>query len=108
MSELAIFGGMKAVTKDPSDMFLWPIITNEEQEAVLKVLHDRSMSNTDITTEFERQFAKWQKLKYALGYCNGTMALLAAMYAVGLGAGDEIISPSLSYCGLPCGSQRAR
>jgi len=55
------------------------------------------MSGTDITAEFEREFAKWQDVKYALGYCNGTMALLAAMYAAGVGFGDEIICPSLTY-----------
>jgi len=94
---LAIFGGPKAVTKDPGDMFTWPIITKEDEEAIIKVLYSRSMSGTDITTEFEQKFAEWQGSKYALGYCNGTMALLAAMYAVGLGFGDEIISPSLTY-----------
>jgi dTDP-4-amino-4,6-dideoxygalactose transaminase len=98
MSEkLAISGGTKAVTKDPGDMFTWPIITKEDEEAVLKVLHDRSMSGTNITAEFEEKFAEWQGSKYGLGFCNGTMALLAAMYAVGLGNGDEIISPSLTY-----------
>ena len=96
-SKLAIFGGNKAVTKDPGDMFTWPIITKEDEEAVLKVLYDRSMSGTDITIEFEKKFAEWQGTKYALGYCNGTMALLAAMYAAGVGFGDEIICPSLTY-----------
>jgi len=98
MSEkLAIFGGNKAVAKDPGDMFTWPIITKEDEEAVIKVLYDRSMSGTNITMEFEKKFAEWQGSKYALGYCNGTMSLLGAMYAIGLGFGDEIISPSLTY-----------
>ena len=98
MSEkLAIFGGNKAVTKDPGDIFTWPIITKEDEEAVINVLHDRSMSGTSITMDFELKFAEWQGRKYAVGYCNGTMAVLAAMYAVGVGHGDEIICPSLTY-----------
>jgi dTDP-4-amino-4,6-dideoxygalactose transaminase len=96
-SKLAIFGGDKAITKDPGDMFVWPIITKEDEEAVLKVLYARSMSGTDITTEFEKKFAEWQGTKYALGFCNGTMSVLSAMYASGLGCGDEIICPSLTY-----------
>ncbi len=34
---------------------------------------------------------------YALGYCNGTAALLGAMWACGVGRGTEIIGPSLTY-----------
>ena len=95
--KLAIFGGNKTVTKDPVDIFTWPIITKEDEEAIIKVLYNRSMSATDITTEFETKFKEWQGSKYALGYCNGTMAGFAAMYSVGLGYGDEIICPSLTY-----------
>jgi len=95
--KLAIFGGEKSVTKEPGDIFTWPIITKEDEEAVIKVLYDRSMSGTNVTAEFENQFAKWQGTRYALGYANGTMAVLTAMYAAGLGFGDEIICPSLTY-----------
>jgi len=55
------------------------------------------MSGTNITMEFEQKFDEWQGGKYAVGYCNGTMAVLAAMYAVGVGHGDEIICPILTY-----------
>ena len=40
---------------------------------------------------FEIEFAKWQGRTYALSHNNGTNALTAAMYGVGLGPGDEII-----------------
>ena len=97
MSNLAILGGSKAVTKDPGDIFAWPIYTREEEEAVLNVLRERSMSATAITVEFEKEFAKWQGSKYGVGYTNGTMALIAAMFAIGIGHGDEIICPSITY-----------
>ena len=79
MSELAILGGKKAVVADPGDMFTWPIITKEDEDAVLDVLHKRAMSGTDITMKFEKEFAKWQGVKYALGFSSGTAALQAAM-----------------------------
>ena len=35
-------------------MFVWPIITKEDEEIVLDVLHRRAMSGTDITMQFEK------------------------------------------------------
>ncbi len=95
--ELALFGGAPAVPREPEDLFHWPIVTREDEEAVLKVLRRGGMSGTDVTEEFERQFAAWQGQKFALGFNNGTSALHAAMYGCGVGAGDEIIAPSVTY-----------
>lgn len=103
MSELAILGGNPAVTyigtgkTDGSDMFKWPIVTQEDREAVMDVLNNGAMSGTDITKEFEKEFCQWIGAKYALGTNNGTAALHAAMYGCGLGRGDEIICPSITY-----------
>jgi dTDP-4-amino-4,6-dideoxygalactose transaminase len=97
VSELALFGGPKAVQNVSDDMFAWPIVTQEDEDAVLEVLRRGAMSGTDITLQFEKEFAAWQGTKYALGYTNGTMALQAAMFACEIGHGDEIISPSLTY-----------
>ena len=55
------------------------------------------MSSTDITVEFEKEFAQWQQRKYGIAYCNGTLSLQAAMFGIGLGAGDEIIIPTKTY-----------
>ena len=103
MSELAIFGGEPAVTyvgtgkNDGSDMFKWPVVTDEDRAAVLDVINKGAMSGTDITREFEREFCEWMGAKYALGTNNGTAALHAAMFACGLGRGDEIICPSITF-----------
>ncbi|MFZ4395018.1 MAG: DegT/DnrJ/EryC1/StrS family aminotransferase [Kiritimatiellia bacterium] len=94
---LAILNGTKAVQTDVGDMFDWPIITREDEEAVLDVLHRRAMSGSDVTQKFEQEFAAWQGTRYALGFNNGTAALHAAMYGCGVGVGDEIIAPSLTY-----------
>ena len=94
---LAINGGEKCVTKEPGDIFNWPIITKEHEDAVLAVLRSGRMSMTEITREFADRFASWMGLKYGLGYPNGTESLRAAMWACGLAAGDEIICPSMTY-----------
>ena len=103
MSELALFGGPKAVTyegtglNDGSDMFKWPIVTKEDEEAVLEVLRRGGMSGTDVTKQFEADYCAWSGSKYALGFCNGTASLHAAMYGCGVGRGDEVICPSVTY-----------
>jgi len=94
---LAVHGGPKAVTKDPGDLFRWPIITPEDEEAVLSVLRAGDMSGTEITKQFEKEFTAWLGTPYALACCNGTAALQAAFWACGIGAGDEIICPSVTY-----------
>ncbi len=98
MSEqLAIKGGPKSVTKDPGDIMTWPIITQEDEDAVLEVLRRGAMSGTDVTMEFEKDYAAWHGTDYALGCSSGTAALQSAMWACGVGVGDEIIAPSLTY-----------
>jgi perosamine synthetase len=95
--KLAIFGGSKAVVSDPGDIFKWPIITKEDEDAVLEVLRRGAMSGTDVSRKFEEEFAVWQGTKYALGFNNGTSAIQAAMFACKVGVGDEIICPSVTY-----------
>ena len=98
MSELALLGGGKAIAKQaPEELFHWPIVTKEDEDAVLEVLRKGTMSGTDVTLKFEREFADWMGQSWGLGFCNGTAAIQAAMFAVGLGEGDELILPSLTY-----------
>jgi len=94
---LAVSGGSKAVKDFKKELCVWPIITDEDREAIVDVLNKRLMSGTEITKDFEKEYAAWIGVKFALGYCNGTSALHAAMWACGVGAGDEIICPSITY-----------
>ena len=95
--QLAIFGGPKAVKSDAGDLFTWPIITKEDEEAVLDVLRAGKMSGVDVTQKFEREFADWLGAKYGLAHNNGTAAIHGALFAIGVGRGDEIICPSMTY-----------
>ena len=99
----ALLGGPKAVTRDPGDMFDWPIVTEEDEQAVLEVLRRRAMSFVDVTQQFEKEFAEWIGAAHALGACNGTAALQTAMWAVGVREKDEVICPAMTYwaSGLP-------
>lgn len=94
---LALLGGPKAVNAEDPALYAWPIVTQEDEQAVLEVLRAGKMSQWDVTMQFEAEYAAFQGARYALGHCNGTAALLSAMFAVGLGRGDEMIVPSLTY-----------
>ncbi|MDI6829161.1 MAG: DegT/DnrJ/EryC1/StrS family aminotransferase, partial [Armatimonadota bacterium] len=94
---LALFGGEKAVKSDPGDIFTWPIVTEEDEAAVLEVLRRGAMSGTDVTKQFEEDFAEWIGCKYALAHNNGTAAIQAAMFGCKIGVGDEVICPSITY-----------
>ncbi|MBP1990521.1 DegT/DnrJ/EryC1/StrS family aminotransferase [Paenibacillus eucommiae] len=95
--KLALFGGAKAVEQVEADLFAWPVITEEDESAALEVLRHGAMSGTDITQQFELEFAQWLNIEYALGFNNGTAAIHTAMFGCGVGVGDEIICPSVTY-----------
>lgn len=95
--KLALLGGQKMVTSDSGDMFTWPIVTERHEQAVLKVLRSGQMSGLEITKDFESKYARMLGRKYALAAPNGTGAILDAMYGLGIGPGDEVICPSITY-----------
>ncbi len=95
--KLAILGGPKAVTQDATDVTRWPIITKDDEEAVLEALRAGNMSGNNITLEFEKDFGEYMGMPYCLAHCNGTASLQGAMYGVGLGVGDEMLCPSMTY-----------
>lgn len=95
--ELALLGGPKAVTTDSPDTFRWPIITEEDEAAVLDVLRAGNMSDTNVTRIYEKEFGEYFGMPYCLAHCNGTAALLSAMFACGIKTGDEAICPSMTY-----------
>ena len=99
MEKLALLGGTPVLESEPSEKFSWPIMTDEDYDAAMDVIRGNKFSGTDITEKFQEEFAAWQGRKYAIAYCNGTMSLTAAMFAVGLGHGDEIICPTKTYWG---------
>ena len=94
---LAVNGGDKSIENFNKDFCAWPIITDEDRTAIIEVLDNRAMSGTEITKNFEKEYKEWIGANFALGYCNGTSSLHAAMWACGVGAGDEIICPSTTY-----------
>ena len=72
---LAINGGNKIATKEINNICEWPILTEEDETALLEVFRNRTMSQTDVTVKFEKEFAQWLGTKYALAHNNGTASI---------------------------------
>ena len=93
----AILGGPKAVTLDASAANRWPAITSEEEASVLEVLRDGDLSLHPVTRKLEDDYRKYFGVRHALAHCNGTAALLASFFAIGLKPGDEVLVPSATH-----------
>jgi dTDP-4-amino-4,6-dideoxygalactose transaminase len=69
----------------------------EEINSVIKVLKSKWLSMGPVTEEFERDFSNYLSIKHAFGVSNCTAALHLANKVMGVGPGDEVIVPSLSF-----------
>lgn len=54
-------------------------------------------SKGDFINQFEEEFARFIGAKYAVTTSNGTTALHLALHALGIGSGDEVIIPDLTF-----------
>ena len=68
-----------------------------EEQAVLQVLRRRWLTMGQVTQEFEDEFARFVGAKYAFAVSNATVALHMACLALGIGPGNEVIVPSLTF-----------
>lgn len=69
----------------------------EEENAVLDVMRSGWLTMGAVTQAFEQEFAAFVGAKHAITVNNATAALHLACMAVGLGPGDEVILPSLTF-----------
>lgn len=75
-----------------------PVFAGNEKRYVNECLDDVWISSSGkFIGEFERQFAAYCGVKEAISCNNGTSALHLALEALGIGPGDEIIVPTLTY-----------
>jgi len=74
-----------------------PYIGEEEKELISKVVDSGWVSQGPMVAEFEEMFAEYVGAKYAVATTSCTTALHAALSVSGIGSGDEVIVPSLSF-----------
>ncbi len=77
----------------------WPYFAADEIEAATAVLRSGKVNywTGDEGRQFEREFAEFVGAKHAICVANGTVALELALYALGIGPGDEVITTSRTF-----------
>lgn len=77
----------------------WPYFSQDDIDTVQKVLASGKVNYWTGTEcrEFEREYAAKLGVEHAIALTNGTVALELALYAAGIGPGDEVIVTPRSF-----------
>lgn len=95
--KLALLGGPKACAAEPRETF--PVPAQEVKDAVGRLIDAGVYSTTaeEPYKALEREWAAYCGAKYCLAQNNGTSTLWAALWACGVGPGDEVISSPYTW-----------
>lgn len=74
-----------------------PDITPVEMAAVERVLRSAQLASGEVTAAFEDAFARYLGRRYAVAVASGTLGLLMALQAHGIGPGDEVIASPYGF-----------
>ena len=83
----------------------WPNFTTEEADVVRDVILSNRVNywTGQECREFEKEFSSWTGVKYSVALTNGTVALDAALKALGIGQGDEVVvTPRTFLASVSC------
>jgi len=72
-------------------------VSDDDVAAVSDTLRSDWLTGGPKVAEFEREFAAYVRAPYAVAVSSGTAALHAAMSALGIGPGDEVIVPAITF-----------
>lgn len=74
-----------------------PWIDNKELEQLKRVVESTYVTEHNLTKEFEEKIKKLTGAKHAISITNGTLALFCCLKALGIGHGDEVIVPDMTF-----------
>lgn len=94
-STLALHGGVPVRTTLLPYGRQW--LDDDDIAAVVEVLRSDWLTTGPKVAEFERAFAQATGAQEAVAVTSGTAALHAAMFALGIGVGDEVIVPTMTF-----------
>ncbi len=77
--------------------FFQPLITSEDKKEINKALNLSLLTDGPNLVQFEKNFARFCNSKYAIGVSNATSALHLSLICSGIGKGDEVIIPNLTF-----------
>jgi dTDP-4-amino-4,6-dideoxygalactose transaminase len=93
----ACLGGRPTIDLPQEEALRWPLVTGEDEHAVLEVLRSGRLAVHEVVADLERDYRAWLGVRHAVAHCNGTAAILAGLHALGIGPGDEVIVPSATW-----------
>jgi len=95
-AKLAIEGGPK-VREEPFPP--WPVLGDEDTAAVAGVLRSGRLTQLtgDAVAAFEAAFAAWHGVRHCVAVSSGTAAIHAALAALEIGPGDEVVVPAHTF-----------
>jgi len=99
MANLAVLGGKRIVPEnEPLYVEPWPPRSEETAERLKEVYLSGAWSfNSPMEQEFEQAFAAYHGAAYGIFMANGTTTLECSLAALGVGPGDEVIVPVLTW-----------
>lgn len=74
-----------------------PWIGEEEAREMKEVIDSTFITEWGKTKDFERKFSEMFGVRNAVAYCNGTMSLFVALRILGIGKGDEVLVPDMTF-----------
>lgn len=98
--ELAIHGGKPTVPESLKKR--WPDITQMNKDAVLGVLERAIFTGEERgpeATALEQEWAEFTGSKHAMAFNTGTASIHTALFAAGVGPGDEVITTAFCFGG---------
>ena len=98
MGNLAINGGKPVYPSNAVMGIPWPPVSEETAERIKELYLSRAWSfNSETEQAFERAFSEYHDAKHGIFMANGTVTLECALLALGVGPGDEVIVPGLTW-----------
>ena len=74
-----------------------PWIDHEEMEQLQRVVNSTFVVEHELTKEFEQLTKDMTGAKHAIAMTNGTVALYCCLKALGIGPGDEVLVPDMTF-----------
>ncbi len=101
MSNLALHGGEPIRTEGPTAS--WPVVGDLEIQHLTDVIDsgDLLYGRGKHGVKFEEELAEWMGAGHAIGTINGTETMALALKAAGIGPGDEVIMPAMTFIACP-------
>lgn len=74
-----------------------PEVGAQERDALARVVESNYLNEGDVTTQFERKCADRVGAQHAVATTSGTSAIFLALKGLGVGHGDEVIVPDVTF-----------